>query len=165
MVTWIVVSGLNYHLTAVLNTDGINLYPSSKVELWPIFIAINDLSPTYRFARENLLLIGIWQGKGKPPFNSKVLMEQEGTDLNQMYNEWVQVVVKDKVIFSKLTVISGVFDLPAKASLLYMTYFNGSCFTCEEPGLVVKQGKGNGRCFPYREETEKAKVMRKSRGK
>jgi hypothetical protein len=44
------------------------------MELLPICIAINELSPKHKFARENLLLIGILQGKGEPPF--KVLMEQ-----------------------------------------------------------------------------------------
>lgn len=151
-------SELNYNLTAVLNTDGINLFSSSKVELWPIFIAINELSPKRRFARENLFLIGIWQGKGKPPF--KVLMEQVGADLNELYNEGVQIVMTDKVIVTKLAVILGVFDLPAKASLLNMTYFNGadSCITCEEPGIRVKQGKGTSQCIPYREESQKAKL-------
>lgn len=45
----------------------------------------------------------------------------------------------------------GVFDLPAKAAILKMMYFNGqyACITCEEPGRVVKQGKGTSRCFPY----------------
>ena len=45
-------------LTALLNTDGVNLYSSSKVELWPIFLAINELSPKARFSRDNLLLVG-----------------------------------------------------------------------------------------------------------
>lgn len=58
----------NLHLTGTLNTDGVNLYSSSRVELWPVFMAINELSPSLRFSRENILLIGMWQGKGKPPF-------------------------------------------------------------------------------------------------
>lgn len=57
-----------YGLTGIINTDGVNLYESSKIELWPVFLAINELSPTLRFSRENMLLIAIWQGKGKPPF-------------------------------------------------------------------------------------------------
>jgi len=60
--------GSDVVLTALLNTDGVNLYSSSKIELWPIFLAINELNPKARFSRENFLLIGIWQGKGKPPF-------------------------------------------------------------------------------------------------
>lgn len=147
-----------FNLTAVLNTDGVNLYSSSKVELWPLFIAINEISPKHRFARENLLLIGIWQGKGKPPF--QVLMEHVGNDLNELYNKGVEITVEKKVIKAKLSVICGVFDLPAKASLLNMTFYNGaeSCITCEEPGFVTKQGKGSARCYPYREVNEKAKI-------
>lgn len=54
-----------YNLTGILNTDGVNLHSSSKVELLPVFLAINELSPKIRFSRENMLLIGILQGKGK----------------------------------------------------------------------------------------------------
>ena len=57
-----------YSLTGILNTDGVNLYASSKVELWPVFLAVNELNPSLRFSRENMLLIAIWQGRGKPPF-------------------------------------------------------------------------------------------------
>lgn len=151
-------NGLNYNLTAVINTDGINLYSSSKVELWPIFIAINELRPKHRFARENVLLLGIWQGKGKPPF--QIFMEHVGAELDNMYTKGLELIVENKIIVAKLAIVCGVFDLPAKASLLNMTYFNGaeSCITCEEIGVSVKQGKGNARCFPYKEETEKAKM-------
>jgi len=47
----------------------------------------------------------------------------------------------------KVMNICGTCDLPAKASVLNMTLFNGSesCITCEEPGTVVSQGKGHSR--------------------
>lgn len=32
------------HLSAILNTDGVNLFSSSRVELWPVFMAINELN-------------------------------------------------------------------------------------------------------------------------
>ncbi|WAR28011.1 hypothetical protein MAR_013715, partial [Mya arenaria] len=50
-----------YNLSAIINTDGVNLYSSSRIELWPIFMAINELSPKARFSRDNMLLVGIWQ--------------------------------------------------------------------------------------------------------
>ncbi|WAR03042.1 hypothetical protein MAR_009600 [Mya arenaria] len=34
------------------------------------FLAINEPSPPLRFARENILLPGLWLGKGKPPFKT-----------------------------------------------------------------------------------------------
>lgn len=55
-------------ISGIFNTDGIPLYSSTKVKLWPIFIAINDIPLCQRFARENMVLAGIWQGKASPPF-------------------------------------------------------------------------------------------------
>jgi hypothetical protein len=46
------------------------LYSSTKTELWPLFLAVNELPPTQRFARENMIVAGILQGKGKPPFKA-----------------------------------------------------------------------------------------------
>ncbi|WAR10081.1 LOW QUALITY PROTEIN: hypothetical protein MAR_035157, partial [Mya arenaria] len=136
-----------YNLSAIINTDGVNLYFSSKIELWPIFMAINELSPKAGFSRDNMLLVGIWQGKGKPPF--KQYIESFSEEMNSLYNEGVEVNTDNGVIAVKLGVICGVFDLPAKAGILNMTYFNGTeaCITCEEPGVVVKQGKGSSRCY------------------
>ena len=39
-----------YNLTALLNTDGVSLFSSSKIELWPLYFVINELSPSTRFA-------------------------------------------------------------------------------------------------------------------
>ena len=70
------------NLTALCNTDRINLYSSSKIELWPIFLAINELSPALRFSRDNIILPGIWQGKGKPPFQH--FIEAFSNELNKL---------------------------------------------------------------------------------
>jgi hypothetical protein len=138
------------NLTGIFNTDGVNLFSSSKIDLWPIFLAINELSPQKRFARENIILVGIWQGKGKPPFNSffKEFVEQ----MNSIYEEGVQVMIDGNSFNVKLSVICCVTDLPAKAELFNMSYFNGTyaCIKCEEMGMTVKQGKGYAKCYPYR---------------
>lgn len=138
------------NITAVFNTDGVNLYSSSKVELWPIFLAINELSPPKRFSRDNILLVGIWQGKGKPPFKEFFKIFSE--DMNSLYNDGIEVQLEEDIFTVKLAVLCGIMDLPAKAEILNMSYFNGShaCIKCDEPGMTVKQGKGHARCFPYR---------------
>ena len=138
------------NITAIFNTDGVNLYSSSKIELWPIFLAINELCPGTRFARENMLLVGLWQGKGKPPYN--LYMQTFSEEMNMLFHNGVAISVLDKMITVKLAVICGTVDLPAKAGILNMTQYNGSyaCITCEESGVVVKQGKGHSRCYPYR---------------
>ena len=139
-----------HNLTAIFNTNGVNLYSSSKIELWPIFLAINELSPTQRFSRNNIILLGLWQGKGKPPFNAFLQIFTE--EMNTLYSEGVEVKIGEETYNVKLSVLCCIADLPAKAELLNMSYFNGenACITCEEPGMTVSQGKGHAKCYPYR---------------
>ena len=61
------------------------------------------------------------------------------------------------VVCVKAAAILSSNDLQARAYLMNQTQHNGEggCSTCEETGKVVKQGKGNTRCYPYREEHEK----------
>ena len=57
----------------------------------------------------------------------------------------------------KVAVLLGSTDLQGKAYLLNMTQHNGEsgCVTCDETGLVVAQGKGHARCYPYRSPLER----------
>lgn len=144
------LSKMKYNLTAVFNTDGVSLYSSSKIELWPIFLAINELSPQKRFSRDNILLVGLWQGKGKPPFQE--FFQVFSKFMNPLYTDGVSIEIEGKAYTVKLSVVCGIADLPAKAELLNMSYFNGPnpCISCEEPGITVRQGRGTARCFPYK---------------
>jgi hypothetical protein len=118
-------------------------------------VAINELSPSFRFARENIILAGIWQGKGKPPMQQ--YLGSLCSAFNKLYNTGIVVELDNKDTCVKMKVIGGTYDLPAKAAVLNMTQFNGSesCIACEDPGKVVKQGKGHCRCFPFRQDHEK----------
>lgn len=139
-----------HNIIGIINTDRVNLYTSSKVELWPIFLAINELTLPNRFSRDNILLVGIWQKKGKPPFEA--FFEIFSEYMNSLFNEGVEIKVNEDYFIVKLAVVCGVFDLPAKAEVLNMSYFNGphSCIKCEQSGVTVKQGKGTAKCFPYK---------------
>lgn len=141
----------NNNLTALINTDGLSLYSSSKIQLWPVFVAINEMTPSLRFARENIILAGIWQGKGKPPMQQ--YLEPLCAMFNDLYENGIVIDLDDIETNVKLKVLCGTYDLPAKSSLLNMTQYNGSdsCITREESGKIVKQGKGHCRSFPYRE--------------
>ena len=37
------------HVTFLLNTDGVSLYRSSSISLWPIWLAVNELPPHIRY--------------------------------------------------------------------------------------------------------------------
>jgi hypothetical protein len=90
-------------------------------------------------------------GKEKESPHLKKKLQHLGREFELLYNEGVKVSIQHDVITVKMAVVYGVFDLPAKASILNMTYFNGteSCITCKDPGQVVKQGKGHSKYYPY----------------
>ncbi len=147
----------NDNISVLFNTDGVPLYSSSNVKLWPIFLAINELPPAARFARENMVLAAIWQGKDKPPFS--LYMSAFGELMCGLHDEGfcINLSSVDRKPVVKVAVIAAVMDLQAKAYVLNMTMHNGhfGCSTCEEPGESVQQGKGYARFYPYRDAHEK----------
>ncbi|XP_070537055.1 uncharacterized protein [Ptychodera flava] len=140
------------NVSAVFNTDGIPLYSSSNVKLWPVFLAINELPPATRFARENMILAAIWQGKNKPPFTQYLGAFSEA--MVKLHDEGLVITPPGAPtpITVRMGVYLGTMDLQAKAYVLNMTMHNGQygCSTCEEPGETVRQGKGYARTYPYR---------------
>lgn len=88
------------NLTLTANTDGVQLFKSSTVSMWPIWILINELPITMRyelilislggsstknnrFSKKNKILSGIWCAKEKPTMNLflKPLMDS----MNELY--------------------------------------------------------------------------------
>lgn len=138
--------------SAIFNTDGVPLFSSSKVKLWPIFICINELPPAKRFARENTILAALWQGKDKPPFFQYIAAF--GDAVSKLHSEGISVQPPGLLttVNIRLTVLLASVDLQAKAYVANMTMHNGDygCITCEERGLNVKQGKGSSHYYPYR---------------
>lgn len=148
------------NISAVFNTDGIPLYTSSNVKLWPVFLAINELPPSSRFARENMIIAAIWQGKDRPPFSQ--YMNAFGEQMCKLYEEGVKIMPCGSLetLYVRLGVFVGTMDLQAKAYVLNMTMHNGEfgCSTCEESGQSVKQGKGYARSYPYRSPAERPNI-------
>ncbi|PFX13893.1 hypothetical protein AWC38_SpisGene21989 [Stylophora pistillata] len=136
------------NLTLLFNTDGIPLYKSSKVNIWPVFLAINELPPEERFAKKNMILWGLWQGKGKPRFST--FFEVFTDDLIRLKCKGFTISEKCS---PKVMLALGTTDLQGKAYLMYMSHHNGinGCITCEEEGFVTKQGKGHVRCYPFKD--------------
>ena len=143
------------NISFCFNTDGIPLFSSSGVKLWPIFLAVNELPPAVRYCRENIILAGLWQGNTKPPFLQ--YLSALGRHLHRLYIEGVNVTCARGNFCCKAAVLVGCMDLQAKAYVLDMTMHNGQygCISCEEPGITVRQGKGTSRCYPYHPQDER----------
>lgn len=77
-------------ISGLFNTDGIPLFKSTHVKLWPIFLSINEIPLRQRFSRESMVLVGIWQGKGSPPFLQ--YMNAFGEEMYNLYHRGVDVL-------------------------------------------------------------------------
>lgn len=146
------------NISGIFNTDGIPLFSSTGVKLWPIFLAVNEIPISQRFSRDNMILAGIWQGKNAPPFMH--YMAAFGEKIQTLYDTGFTIAPEGFEITIRFGVFLGTMDLQAKAYVLEMTMHNGEygCLTCEEPGIVTKQGKGYARCYPYRLPNDRKKL-------
>ena len=123
-----------------LNTDGVPLFKSSSTSFWPVYLVIHNLPPSIRMNSENIILCSVWCGSSKPPMHP--LLQPLMKTVHELSTVGVQMstpaglkVVRGKLLF-------GVFDMPAKATVLDMKQFNCEygCPTCLYPGLRLPNG-------------------------
>ena len=139
------------NVTFTFFTDGIPLFKSSKVSLWPVYLVLNELPPNERYLKKNMILWGLWQGVSKPKMNTFFM--KLVSDLTDLYTKGVELNIHDNSVTCKAMLIVLTMDLQARAYVLNMTQHNGEygCIFCEHPGEMVKKGKGQVRCYPYKD--------------
>lgn len=118
-------------------TDGIPLFKSSGVSLWPVYLLINEIPRKQRFLRKNMILWGVWQGAGKP--NMTMFLTPLVQDLNSLYSNGMKLNISGHKLLIKAKLVLVTMDLQARASVLHMTQHNGRspCNFCVRPGEVV----------------------------
>lgn len=146
------------NISLLFNTDGATLYKSSGVSIWPVYLVINELPPKIRFSRRNMILWGVWQGRGKPAFQT--FFQPFIKHMEQLESDGITITIDGKQIITKAILLAGTMDLVAKAYVTEMTQHNGKygCITCADPGEVVKKGKGYTRVYPFREDDQKYRL-------
>ena len=133
-------------LTLQWNTDGVQIFQSSKVSLWPIQIAVNNLP--YKHRKENIILCGLWYGS-KPEMNTflKPFIEE----LSILHNEGLEYVIpgsKNKRNVKVHTLIASV-DSQARPLLQKVKTFRGKqgCPFCLKEGEECEVGHGTARIY------------------
>lgn len=87
------------NVTLMVNTDGMQLFKSSSVAMWPIWATINELPVKmryscftflglakiifYRFSKKNMILSGLWCSGEKP--NMNMFLKPLVTSANELY--------------------------------------------------------------------------------
>lgn len=150
--TWVKNGFLNnpYNISFSWYTDGIPVFKSSQISIWPIYLTINELPFKDRKKRQNLLLLGFWYGNEKPDMNT--VFHKFRPQLEQIANGIEITLPDNSVIFIKGVVLTGVCDLPAKSNCLNFTQYNGAhgCASCLCKGRSEQLGENcHTYIFPY----------------
>lgn len=129
-------------LSFQVNIDGVALFKSSKYSVWPIYMKINELPPKIRILKRYRILAGLWFNKSKPQMNT--FLEPFVASMIELRDKGFVVDYNNQKITVKATLLSGVFDLPAKCIIQDTIQFNGryGCGFCEEEGKSISTDKG-----------------------
>ncbi|CAG5096817.1 Protein of unknown function [Cotesia congregata] len=133
------------------NTDGIDLYKSSKFSIWPFYLTINELPFSLRSQLKNTLICGFWFGSIKPIAN--VFMNSFRQIIEKIFKGiFIRLPNRANLVKVRGLIICGTCDLPAKACFLNMKAHNAiyGCCKCK----IQSQQEGNTRVFPYTEQLD-----------
>lgn len=134
-----------HDITIQWNTDGVQLFKSSKVQLWPIQVTINELPYTLR--KENILLCGLWYGQGKPNMNT--FLQPFVHELNTLHNVGFQIVCNNDLIQIKVHALVCSVDSMARPLLQNIQTFRGAkgCSFCLHESEEYNVGHGTARIY------------------
>lgn len=123
-----------FNLALSLCTDGVDIFKSSPVGLWPVYLVILNLPARIRMKAENIILCGLWVGPGKPQMPR--LLAPIMKTIRSLTTLGIQISTPCGLSTIRAKLAMGIFDLPAKASALCVKQYNGmyGCTVCEHPG-------------------------------
>jgi len=126
------------HLASSFTTDGVPIFKSSRVSLWPVYLMILNLPLPARMYAENIVLCGLYVGPSKPEMN--LLFETIVKKIETLSLMGVPINTPDGLKTIRARLVMGTFDLPAKAAVLCAKQFNAEfgCSVCLHPGLRLE---------------------------
>ena len=140
------------NLSFAISTDGVQIFKSSKVSMWPVYMLINELPLSQRKARENIIFYGIWISPKKPVMWSFLKPLYEELNVLEKGYEFED---HDGIKFTcQAALITCTCDLPAKCLVTNSMQFNGSygCWHCLQKGETFRtEGGGNCHVYPFNE--------------
>lgn len=135
----------SFNLSLMVNTDGAQVFDSTKKSLWPLQIIQNFLHPKIRYLTSNILLVGLIFVKGKPdPAHFFFPLIQE---LSRMHKQGFRIESMSNEIVFRPFITHCVCDLPAKAKCQCILQYNGefACGYCLHPGVSIEGKEACGK--------------------
>ncbi|CAF1617673.1 unnamed protein product [Rotaria magnacalcarata] len=143
----------NPFISLLMNSDGAIVKSISR-SIWITSFVINELSPSVRFNRENLIIGMVSIGSSKPHNDEMqmflndlvkelIYLEREGLRYNP-----IDLSLNDGKTVRVVLIVAGC-DMPATSLLINHTETNGyyGCTHCKIVGENIKAGDGNARAF------------------
>lgn len=133
-----------HDITLQFNTDGVQLFATSSIQSWPIQVAVNELP--FKLRRANILLCGLWYGRGKPNMNAFLIPFVD--ELNDLHLNGIDLPTNPPRNVKVHTILSSV-DSMARAPLQNLKIFRGEygCAFCLHPGEETPVGRGRARVY------------------
>lgn len=129
------------------NIDGVPVFKSSKVSMWPVLLSVNEVPFNKR--TETMILKSLWFASSKPRIDSylRPLIEE----LKILQADGVQW--KDahgNILTTKCTLTMCICDSVARPMVQNVIQFNGlyGCSYCKHKGEMIKKGSGHVRVYP-----------------
>ena len=123
------------NLSLLRNADDVPILKSSNYSIWPLYFSINELPYEHRMPKHNILLGGLWFGDAKPNMHDFL---QPIIKVLQRFEDGIIVEVWGMTapILSKIIILAGTSDLPAKSLILNNREFNGFNGFCNQVKLL-----------------------------
>ncbi|KAL1479656.1 hypothetical protein MTO96_051678 [Rhipicephalus appendiculatus] len=134
------VSMAPHDLTLTVNSDGSPVYKSSKFNIWPVQVILNELPPRLRWG--NVMTPLLWYGQQHP--HMPMLLQAFVQQLEKLNASGITWTLSGAQVCSKVFCICCCADAPARAAMQQMVQFNGyfGCSWCYHPGTNV-EGKSH----------------------
>ncbi|XP_072047976.1 uncharacterized protein [Amphiura filiformis] len=138
------------NISLLWHTDGVSIYNSADLQIWPMQAVINELPLRKRFSKKNVVLFGLWFGPSKPNMNCYLAPIVE--TLHEIYVKGFEVTMPNgEKSVCRVLALACTMDLPAMSAVKEVHQFNGSygCGLCEHEGVLAQRKRGKCRVYPY----------------
>lgn len=135
-------------ITLQWSADGVSLFNSSNVSIWPIQVSINELP--YRKRRNNVLLCGLWL-RDDNKVNMNVFLRPFVDELKSLHTRGFlsPTRLSEEPVLIKVHVLLAPVDTIARNKIQNLTQFNGSygCSYCLLEGERTLVGRSQATVY------------------
>lgn len=140
----------NELLTFTLNTDGANVFSSTKCSLWPVQLYLNFLPPHLRYLSENIITTTLYYGEQKPDIDT--LLFPLAKEFENIDGKSILVCFSDhEIVEFDMAILLIACDLPARAAVQNFIGHTGKfgCPCCYHPGVPIVNLSGKSTTIRY----------------